>query len=138
MLLAQPDASPRFPEGAEALAMARAGIKAFARMAEHWELTIEAQRKLLGGLPRTSYYGLLNGTARSVGRDTLERLSLLMGIWANLEIMIPNAEASKGWMLRPHLDHRFGGLSPLGWMLQGTVASLVDVRRYLESWRSGW
>ena len=138
MPLAEPSASQRFPEGPEALDMARVGLKAFARMAEHWELTVDEQRLILGGLPKTTYYGLLKGTMHSVNRDTLERLSLLVGIWANLEILVPDPGASKGWMRRPHPDHRFDGRSPLGWMLQGTVAALVDVRRYLEAWRFGW
>ena len=138
MQLAATHPAPSFPEGAEALDMARVGLKAFIRMADHWELSVDEQRRLLGGLPKTTYYGLLKGTVRSVNRDTLERLSLLVGIWANLEILIPHPEASVAWMKRPHLDHRFDGRSPLDWMLQGTVAALVDVRRYLEAWRFGW
>ena len=119
--------------------MAGTGLRAFARMAEFWGLTVDQQRLLLGGLPRTTYYGLLKGTARSVSRDTLERLSLLVGIWANLKPLIPDDTAARKWMERPHPDHRFGGHSPLGWMLCGSVAALVDVRRYLEAWRlGGW
>lgn len=138
MLLAEasPVVSP--PEGPEALKMARAGLRAFARMAEHWGLSVEQQRSLLGGLPKTTYYGLLKGSAASVSRDTLERLSLLLGIWSNLEILIPSPEAAENWMRRPHADRRFAGASPLAWMLQGTTAALVDVRRYLEGWRYGW
>ena len=117
--------------------MAGAGLKAFARMAGYWGLTVDQQRRILGDLPKTTYYGLQNGSARSVTRDTLERLSLLVGIWANLEILIPDPVAATAWMHRPHPDHRFGGASPLAWMLQGTVAALVDIRRYLEGWRAG-
>lgn len=126
-----------FPEGEEALSMARAGLKAFARMSTHWGLTVDQQRTILGGLPKTTYYGLLKGNVHSVTRDTLERLSLLVGIWVNLEILVPDPAAAAGWMRRPHPDRRFGGASPLEWILQGTLASLVDVRRYLEAWRFG-
>jgi uncharacterized protein (DUF2384 family) len=126
-----------YPEGPEALALARAGLKALDRMARHWQLTADQQRTLLGDLPKTTYYGLLKGTGRSVSRDTLERLSLLLGIWANLEILLPKPEASWQWLQRPHPAHLFGGEAPLDWMLQGTVASLVDVRRHLEAWRFG-
>ena len=127
-----------FPEGPEALAMAMAGLMAFSRMAQVWRLSVDQQRRILGELPKTTYYGLLKGKAHSVARDTLERLSLLMGIWANLEILLPNAEAASQWMQRPHSAHAFGGESPLAWMLYGNVASLVDVRRHLEAWRFGW
>jgi hypothetical protein len=103
-----------------------------------WRLTVDQQRLLLGRLPKTTYYGLLKGTSQTVAHDTLERLSLLMGIWANLEILLPNPEASGNWMTRPHPAHAFGGGAPMDWMLRGTVASLVDVRRHLEAWRFGW
>ena len=128
---------PCFPEGPEALAMARTGLQTLDRMTDHWHLTADQQRVLLGDLPKTTYYGLLKGTGRSVSRDTLERLSLLMGIWANLEILLPHPEAAWHWLQRPHPAHLFGGAAPLAWMLQGTVASLVDVRRHLEAWRFG-
>ena len=128
---------PLFPEGPEALAMASAGLKAFARMADLWELPVDQQRLLLGGLPKTTYYGLQKGTVQSVSRDTLERLSLLMGIWANLELLIPDPAAALNWLRRPHPEPRFAGLSPLAWMGQGTVSALVDLRRYLEAWRLG-
>lgn len=128
---------PAFPEGQEALEMAQAGLRAFARMAEFWALSVDDQRGILGGLPKTTYYGLLKGSVHSVSRGTLERLSLLMGIWANLELLIPDPVAAVHWMNRPQPDHRFGGLSPLDWMRQGTVAALVDIRRSLEAWRYG-
>jgi hypothetical protein len=64
MPLIEPHSSIRFPEGSEALDMARVGLKAFARMAEHWDLTLAQQRLLLGGMAKTTYYGLLKGTMR--------------------------------------------------------------------------
>jgi hypothetical protein len=138
MALAQPNSVDGFPEGPEALVMAQAGLRAFSRMAAHWKLTVEQQRLLLGGLPKTTFYGLLKGTVRSVDRGLLERLSLLLGIWANLEILLPSPEAADAWMRRPHPDRKFADASPMAWMLQGTVAALVDVRRHLEAWRFGW
>jgi len=125
------------PQGKEALAMAKAGTGAVARMGEHWGLTVDQVRILLGGLPRTTFYALQNGEARTVSADTLERLSLLLGIWANLEILLPNPPSSLAWLRRPHPDPRFGGHAPLAWMLQGSVSALIDVRRYLEGWRFG-
>lgn len=138
MLLAEAVPIPAYPEGPEALKLAQAGLAAFDRMAEHWGLSVEQQRVLLGGVPKTTYYALLKGSAASVGRDLLERLSLLMGIWSHLEILIPDPKAAGNWMRRPHPDRRFGGSSPLDWMLQGTVTALADTRRYLEAWRFGW
>jgi hypothetical protein len=125
------------PKGRQALEMAQAGLRGLARMGDHWGLTVHQQRVLLGGLPKTTYYALLKGEVRTVAPDTLERLSLLLGIWANLEILLPDPGSSRGWMSRPHPDPRFAGHSPLAWMLQGTVTALLEVRRYLEAWRFG-
>ena len=125
------------PDGKQAMALAQAGMRGLARMGDHWGLTVDQQRVLLGDLPKTTYYAILKGEARTVSKDTLERLSLLLGIWANLEILLPNPQSSMGWMKRAHPDPRFGGHSPLAWMLQGTVTALVEVRRYLEAWRFG-
>lgn len=126
---------PPFPTGAEALSLARSGLEGLARFGGAWGLTVDQQRHLLGGLPKATYYGLLGGKVRSVSRDTLERLSLLAGIWIDLGILVPDQDAAVEWLRRPHPDPMFIGLSPLAWMLQGSVASLVDVRRYLEAWR---
>lgn len=125
------------PQGQEALLMARTGLNAVVRMGAHWSLTIDQLRTLLGGLPRTTFYALQKGEARTVSPDTLERLSLLLGIWANLEILLPDPSSSLAWLRRPHPDPQFGGHAPLTWMLQGTVSALVEVRRYLEAWRFG-
>ena len=125
------------PQGQTALDMAQAGIQGLARMGDHWGLTVDQQRVLLGGLPKTTYYAMLKGEVRTISPDTLERLSLLLGIWANLEILLPNPQSSTAWMNRPHPDPRFGGHSPRAWMLQGTVTALLEIRRYLEAWRFG-
>jgi hypothetical protein len=125
------------PVGQQRMDLAKAGIRGLARMGDHWGLTLEQQRVLLGSVPEATYRALLKGEGRTVGRDTLERLSLLLGIWANLEILLPNPQSSLNWMNRPHADPRFGGHAPMDWMLQGTVTALVDVRRYLEGWRAG-
>ena len=132
--LADPSLPVSYPGGPEALDLARAGLAGFTRFAEAWGLSGDQQRHLLGGLPKATFYGLLRGTVRTVNRDTLERLSLLAGIWIDLEILVPDREAALEWLRRPHPDPRFGGASPLAWMLQGSVSALVDVRRYLEEW----
>lgn len=138
MALPHLESAVRFPEGRAALGMARAGLEAFNRMAGCWSLSVDQQRHLLGGLSMATHRRILMGGRRAVNRDLLERLSLLLGIWADLEILIPNPEASTQWLKRPHPHHRFGGRSPLDWMLQGTSAALTDVRRYLEAWKAGW
>ena len=62
---AQPQTSPlrTLPKGRQAMDMAEAGMRGLARMGDHWGLTVEEQRILLGGLPKTTYYAVLKGQA---------------------------------------------------------------------------
>jgi hypothetical protein len=125
------------PRGLQAAAMVQVGVRGLARIAEGWGLGVDQQRHLLGGMAKASYYGLLKGSLRTVPAGTLERLSLLLGIWRDLENQVPDPALAAAWLRRPHPDPRFVGLSPLDWMLQGSITALGDVRRYLEAWRFG-
>lgn len=117
--------------------MTQVGMKALVSFAKDWKLTASQQCQVLGGIPRSRYYRVLNGTEKEDLDDVLERLSLLAGIWRDLEILSPNREASTRWMTVQHPDLQFGGGSPLEWILAKGDSGLADVRRYLETWRFG-
>ena len=70
-------------------------------------------------------------------RDTLERLSNLLGIWKSLQILLPDAAAADAWLRRPNAAAPFGGRSALQRMLAGNVSDLHLVRRYLDGVRGG-
>jgi Protein of unknown function (DUF2384) len=116
--------------------MAAAGLRAFARIAEQWGLTIDEQRRLLGEPPRSTFFAWRKAPQHAVlTRDTLERLSLLLGIYKALQILLPDAEAADAWVKKP--NRAFGGSSALALMLGGNVADLLRVRRWLDAARGG-
>lgn len=119
-----------------AAAMAAAGLRAFARIAEQWGLSTDEQRRLLGEPPRSTYFAWRKAPDKAVlPRDTLERLSLLLGIYKALQILLPDAAAADAWVRKP--SAAFGGSSALAVMLAGNVADLVRVRRWLDAARGG-
>jgi len=66
-------------------------------------------------------------------RDTLERISVLLGIYKAINILLPVRERAAAWIKKP--NKAFGGESALDVMLKGRVDNLYAVRRYLDAWR---
>jgi hypothetical protein len=113
-------------------------LRAFARIALAWGLTVEEQLVLLGRPPRSTYFAWRKAPERAVlPRDTLERLSNLLGIWKSLQILLPDAAAADAWVRQPNSAAPFGGRSALDRMLGGNVSDLHLVRRYLDGVRGG-
>ena len=118
--------------------MGAAGLRAFARIAQHWGLTVEEQRRLLGEPPRSTFFAWRRQPDKaSLPRDTLERLSNLLGIWQSLQILLPDPAAADAWVRQPNPAPLFAGRSALERMLAGNVSDLNLVRRYLDAARGG-
>src|SRR5688572_9012858 len=133
-----------FPQAAKAATnaapstaqMGSAGLRAFGRIAEQWGLSTEEQRQLLGQPPRSTFFAWRKAPAQAaLSRDTLERLSLLLGIYKSLQILLPDAAAADAWVKKPNAA--FGGASALALMLGGNIGDLLRVRRWLDAARGG-
>lgn len=118
--------------------LAAAGLRAWARIAEAWGLSVDEQLRLLGQPPRSTYFAWRKTPDKAtLPRDTLERLSNLLGIYKSLQILLPDPAAADAWVRRPNLAPPFGGRSALERMLAGNVSDLHLVRRYLDGVRGG-
>lgn len=118
--------------------MAAAGLRAFVRIAEAWGLTVDEQIRLLGEPARSTFFAWRKQPDKaSLPRDTLERLSNLLGIYKALQILLPDAAAADAWVRQPNTAMPFGGRSALDRMLAGNVSDLHLVRRYLDGVRGG-
>jgi uncharacterized protein (DUF2384 family) len=109
------------------------GLKAFFNLAAEWGLGRDEQITLLGGPSVRTFYRWRSGTASALPRDTLERISVLLGIYKALHILLPVPERANAWVKRP--NKAFADRTALDVMLQGRVDSLYRVRRYLDAWR---
>ncbi len=126
------------PGPATTAALGSAGLRAFARIAQAWGLSVDEQLCLLGQPPRSSFFAWRKQPDKaSLSRDTLERLSNLLGIYKSLQILLPDAAAADAWVRQPNQAAPFGGRSALQRMLAGNVSDLNLVRRYLDGVRGG-
>jgi hypothetical protein len=119
----------------EAMAAGGAGLRAFAKIAELWHLSVAEQLALLGITSRSTYFKWRKEPHPKLPRDTLERLSYLMGIYKALQLLLPNERAADEWIRRPNDAPLFGSKSALERMLSGNVADLYIVRQYLDAQR---
>ena len=110
-------------------------LRTFFRLAEQWKLRIADPRRLLGDPPESTFYKWKRQQGGALGRDTLERISYLLGIWKSLQILFPDPSQADAWLHKPNTATLFGGHSALERMLSGNVADLYVVRQYLDAQR---
>ena len=112
-----------------------AGLTAFFSIAAEWELSIDQQRNLLGEPKKTTFFSWKKTKKTSLNRDTLDRISYLLGIYKAIHILFADSIAME-WIRNKNKDPLFNGMSPLAYMLEGSIVNLADVRRYLD-WARG-
>ena len=122
-------------EARQAQAAGAVGLRAFARIAELWHLSIADQLTLLGLSSRSTYFKWRKESQVRLPRDTLERISYVLGIYKALQLLLPDTRAADEWIRRPNEAAVFGGRSALERMLSGNVADLFIVRQYLDAQR---
>lgn len=133
-----PQAFPTDAPAVSAQRMSAAGLRAFARIAQAWGLNVDEQLALLGQPPRSTYFAWRRHPEKAaLPRDTLERLSNLLGIYKSLEILLPDPAAADAWVRQPNRAAPFGGGTALARMLAGNVSDLHLVRSYLDGERGG-
>ena len=119
--------------------LSAAGLRAFFNIARDWELSAEEQIVLLGSPGRSTFFKWKQDPESArLARDTLERLSLILGIYKALQILLPEPKAADTWIKRPNGAPPFGGRPALDRMLAGNISDLVAVRQYLDAMRGGW
>jgi hypothetical protein len=119
--------------------MSAAGLRAFFNIAQSWHLKNEQEIILLGEPSRSLYFKWKKDPqTASLGKDTLERISYILGIYKALQILLPDPVAADEWVTKPNSAALFGGGSALDRMLSGNVGDLFVVRQYLDAARGGW
>ncbi len=113
-------------------------LRTFFRIAQLWNLSNDEQMILLGISARSTYYKWKKNTDVVLSRDTLERISYILGIYKSLQILLPDKKLADEWIKRPNSAPLFDGRSALDLMMSGRVADLFIVRQYLDAERGGW
>ena len=112
-------------------------LRTFFNIAEAWRLSAREAMTLLGLRSRSTYHVWKDGKSGPLPRDTLERISYVLGIFKALQMLLPSGEAADAWIRKPNAAPLFGGGSALERLLSGNVADLYEVRRYLDAQRGG-
>lgn len=119
-------------------ALSGPALRTFFRIAELWGLSTEEQMTLLGVTARSTFFKWKKNADVILPKDTLERISYVLGIYKALQILLPDEKAADTWVKRANTASVFGGRSALDRMLSGHVADLFVVRQYLDAQRGGW
>ena len=109
--------------------------RAFFRIMDLWKVGVDDARTLLGSPSRSTFFSWKKGEGGALGRDVLERVSYLLGIYKGLQVLFPDPPQADAWLQKP--NQAFGGRSALDRMLAGNVADLHAVRSYLDYVRGG-
>lgn len=129
----------RKTQAAKPTNLSAAGLRAFFNIAHDWGLSGEEQMVLLGSPGRSTFFKWKSSPETTeLKRDTLERLSYILGIYKALQILLPDPSAADAWVNKPNTAPLFGGKTALARMLGGNVSDLVAVRQYLDARRGGW
>ncbi|MEP7207507.1 MAG: MbcA/ParS/Xre antitoxin family protein [Casimicrobiaceae bacterium] len=118
-------------------ALSGPALRAFFRIAAAWKLSTDDARRLLGDPPRSTFFHWKQTGEGQLGRDTLERISYVLGIYKALQILLPQEEAADAWVRKPNDAPLLNGQSALERMRSGNVADLYVIRQYLDAQRGG-
>ena len=110
-------------------------LKFFFNLMDKWHCSVEEQMVLLGSIGRSTLYKYRQLPEVRLPRDTMERVSYLMGIHKSLRILFGDKPSTYEWVRKANSEAPFNGNSALELMLAGGVVDLADVRRYLDGVR---
>lgn len=107
---------------------------------DRWNLTTEETAALLGGITVETYKDIQqraeSGLPIAMTPDTVERLSLLLGIWKALQLLAPigRQDLAFAWFNKPNNSPLLQNMSIKDYLLENnTLESFDIVRGYLKS-----
>ena len=131
-------AKPDKPQALSDRKLSGPALRAFFNISEKWHLSDQDKILLLGSPGRTTFYKWKNAKEAVLPKDTLERISYILGIYKALHLIFSDNKNADEWVAKPNKCPLFGGKSALARMLSGNVADLYIVRRYLDTQRGIW
>lgn len=106
-------------------------LRTFFRIADTWRLDEFGQMRILGIADHAKLQEWKRGRVESISRETLERISCILGIYEGLHTLIP--ASADDWVHKPNSTPLFGGGSALDLIASGKADDLLLVRQYIDS-----
>lgn len=120
----------------EATQMNAVALKAYARIADDWSLSLKEAAALADMSESTWKRAKKPGFAGELTKDQLLRLSALIGIYKSLELYFSEPLARR-WFTRANTGPLFGGARPVDTAIEGGLPQIIAVRTYLDALRGG-
>jgi len=93
--------------------------------------------QMLGGVSQSTLARYQALPQAKLSRDTLERISYILGIYKSLRAMYPTAERADRRIRLETSEVPFAGTSALDFMARGSMKHLAETRRYFDAKRAG-
>lgn len=129
------EATPDLSRATTRERLSQSAIDGLFAIAEKWQLSQDKIGDLLGGIPRSTLYKLRT-SAGTLRQDELTRISLIVGIYKALHILLPEEWANQ-WMTQPNDNLLFGGQAPIEFTVRNGIPGLQQVRSLLDAARGG-
>jgi hypothetical protein len=111
-------------------------LKAFRRLAEHWELSNAESASLLG-VSVTTWERIKRGAwDGDLTQDQLTRVSALVGIFKGLRLLFADDMETR-WLRLKNSGPLFNRATPVDAMVEGGIPLMLEVRRYVDATRGG-
>lgn len=111
-------------------------LKAYARIAETWDLPLKDAAALADMSDSTWKRARKPDFAGDLTRDQLLRLSALIGIFKALNLYFAPPLA-RTWFTRPNTGPLFAGTRPVDSAIAGGLPQILAIRTYLDALRGG-
>jgi hypothetical protein len=118
-------------------AMDAAAMRTFPNIAKAWGLKERDAARLLGVADSTYRRWKSDPGRASLDASQRERMSLILGIYKALHILLPRPDVADGWLRRNNTNPVFAGHKPIERLLSGQVSDLFVVRQHLDAARGG-
>ncbi|MGB0959714.1 MAG: antitoxin Xre-like helix-turn-helix domain-containing protein [Halocynthiibacter sp.] len=111
-------------------------LKAFARISDHWSLTLKEAASLADMSESTWKRAKKAGYQGDLTQDQVLRLSAIVGIYKSLELYF-SAPIARDWVKLSNQGPEFEGTAPLLAMIRGGLPKIMRVRAYVDALRGG-
>lgn len=111
-------------------------LKAYARIADHWGLTISEAAALADMSDSTWKRAKKPNPAVELTNDQMLRLSAIVGIYKALALYFSD-ELAQRWITLPNQGPLMNGARPLDTMIEDGLPQILRVRNYLDALRGG-
>ena len=111
-------------------------LKAYARIADAWSLTLREAATLVDMSESTWKRARNPSHEGNLTQDQMLRLSALIGLYKSLELFF-DEPISRKWVKLPNRGPEFDGLRPVDAMNAGGLPKIIRVRAYVDALRGG-